>query len=103
MSHYLGTLPAPFTPHRRKIDPRATWRFRTKQEHANLTSINPEASTMTPIPYLFFKGTCEEQLRTYARVFGSPEPELMRERDAPPGGSMGGAPDHIMHGSVKIG
>ncbi|TNC69821.1 VOC family protein [Rubellimicrobium roseum] len=58
---------------------------------------------MTPIPYLFFKGTCEEALRAYARIFGSPEPELMRERDAPEGQSMGGHPDHVMHGSVKIG
>ena len=58
---------------------------------------------MTPIPYLFFKGTCEEALRTYARVFGSPEPELMRTFQAPEGETMGGDPNIIMHGSVRIG
>ena len=58
---------------------------------------------MAPIPYLFFNGTCEEALRTYARVFGSPEPEMMRSSQAPEGESMGGNPDSVMHGSVKIG
>ncbi|MBP1807346.1 VOC family protein [Rubellimicrobium aerolatum] len=58
---------------------------------------------MTPIPYLFFPGTCEEALRAYARAFGSPEPELMREADAPPGASMGGEPHHVLHGCVRIG
>lgn len=58
---------------------------------------------MTPIPYLFFPGTCEAALRDYARIFGSPEPEIMRTKDAPEGQSMGGSPDSVMHGSVKVG
>jgi PhnB protein len=58
---------------------------------------------MTPIPYLFFKGNAEEALRAYAKVFGSPEPELMRTKDAPAGETMGGSPDSIMHGAVKVG
>ncbi len=58
---------------------------------------------MTPIPYLFFNGTAEQALRAYAKVFGSPEPEIMRSKDAPEGESMGGNPDGVMHGSVKVG
>jgi PhnB protein len=58
---------------------------------------------MQPVPYLFFKGTCEEALRTYARIFGSPEPEIMRASEAPQGESMGGDPNSVMHGTVRIG
>jgi PhnB protein len=58
---------------------------------------------MQPVPYLFFKGTCEEALRTYARIFNSPEPEIMRASQAPEGESMGGSPDSVMHGTVRIG
>ncbi|TNC48938.1 VOC family protein [Rubellimicrobium rubrum] len=57
---------------------------------------------MQPVPYLFFKGTCEEALRTYARIFGAPEPEIMRSSEAPEGETMGD-PNSVMHGSVKIG
>lgn len=57
---------------------------------------------MTPIPYLFFKGCCEEAIRAYARVFGSPEPQIMRAKDAPDN-SMGGDPDSVMHAALKLG
>lgn len=57
---------------------------------------------MTPIPYLFFKGSCEEAIRAYARVFGSPEPQILRAKDAPDG-SMGGDPDSVMHAALKLG
>lgn len=49
---------------------------------------------MTPIPYLFFKGTCEEALRTYARIFGSPDPDFVPAQD----GSGG-----MMHAALRIG
>lgn len=62
---------------------------------------------MTPIPYLFFKGTCEQAMRAYAAVFRSPEPEIMRAGDAPPSESMGdgmeGDPSAVMHSSIKLG
>ena len=57
---------------------------------------------MTPIPYLFFKGTCEEALRTYARLFGSPEPQLMYAKDTPDG-ETSGIPNAVMHGAIKVG
>ena len=57
---------------------------------------------MTPIPYLFFKGCCEEAIRAYARVFGSPEPQIMRAKDAPDN-SMGGDPDSVMHAALRLG
>ena len=57
---------------------------------------------MTPIPYLFFKGCCEEAIRAYAHVFGSPEPQIMRAKDAPDN-SMSGDPDSVMHAALKLG
>lgn len=57
---------------------------------------------MTPIPYLFFKGCCEEAMRAYAAVFGSPEPQIMRAKDAPDN-SMGGDPDSVMHAALRLG
>lgn len=57
---------------------------------------------MQPVPYLFFKGTCEEALRTYADIFGSPGPEIMKSSQAPEGEAMGD-PNSVMHGSVRIG
>lgn len=57
---------------------------------------------MRPIPYLFFNGRCEEALRAYAGVFGSPEPEIMYARDAPEGATAG-QEDAVMHGSIRIG
>ncbi len=53
-------------------------------------------------PYLFFKGTCEEALRTYARIFGSPEPQIMYAKDAPEG-ETSGIPNSVMHGAIKVG
>jgi len=58
---------------------------------------------MRPIPYLFFKGTCEDAMRDYARIFGSPDPEIMRVGEFPEGASMGGDPKAVMHASVRIG
>jgi PhnB protein len=58
---------------------------------------------MTPIPYLFFNGTAEEAIRTYARIFGSPEPQIMRSSEAPEGQAMGESPNSVMHAALKIG
>ena len=57
---------------------------------------------MQPVPYLFFKGTCEEALRTYARIFGSSEPQIMYAKDAPEG-ETSGIPNAVMHGAIKVG
>lgn len=57
---------------------------------------------MQPVPYLFFNGTCEEAMRAYARVFGSPEPEIMFAKDAPEG-ETSGIPDAVMHAALKVG
>ncbi|WP_210526545.1 VOC family protein [Rubellimicrobium arenae] len=57
---------------------------------------------MAPIPYLFFDGTAEEALRTYARIFGSPDPQIMKAADAPSGESWGD-PDSVMHAALRIG
>jgi PhnB protein len=57
---------------------------------------------MQPIPYLFFRGTCEEAVRAYARVFGSPEPQIMHVGEAPD--SMPDAePHHVMHAALQVG
>ncbi len=57
---------------------------------------------MTPIPYLFFKGTCEEAVRAYAKVFRSPEPEIMFAKDAPEG-ETSDLPNAVMHAALKMG
>ena len=57
---------------------------------------------MAPTPYLFFKGTCEEAVRRYAAVFGSPEPQIMYARDAPEG-ETSGIPDAVMHAALQVG
>ena len=53
-------------------------------------------------PYLFFKGTCEEALRTYARILGSPDPQIMYAKDTPEG-ETSGIPNAVMHGAIKVG
>ncbi len=59
---------------------------------------------MTPVAYLFFNGCAEEALKGYARIFGSPEPQILRAREAPEGEGMPGwAPDAVMHGAVRVG
>lgn len=58
---------------------------------------------MTPIPYLFFPGTAAEALSAYARIFGSPDPQILRAGEAPDGGLPGWAPDAVMHGAVRVG
>lgn len=60
---------------------------------------------MQPIPYLFFKGTCEEALRAYQRVFAAPEPQVMRASEAPAGdaAAMSGDPNAIMHAALQVG
>ncbi|NAZ36283.1 VOC family protein [Rubellimicrobium sp. CFH 75288] len=58
---------------------------------------------MQPIPYLFFDGTCEEALRAYARIFGTPEPEILRAGEAPEGQGGPVGPEAVMHGAVRIG
>lgn len=57
---------------------------------------------MQPVPYLFFRGTCEEAIRAYARVFGSPDPEIMYARDAPEG-ETSGLENAVMHAALKVG
>ncbi len=56
---------------------------------------------MTVTPYLFFKDTCAEALTTYARIFGSPAPNLVvaEARAGMPPGSEG----KIMHGTLMVG
>ncbi len=61
---------------------------------------------MEVTPYLFFKGTCREAFETYARVFGSPAPELMTFANLPEAdkAQMPGVPeDAVMHAALKIG
>ena len=61
---------------------------------------------MPATPYLFFKGTCREAFATYARVFGSPEPEIMTFSALPEAdrAQMPDLPDYaVMHASMKIG
>jgi PhnB protein len=60
-------------------------------------------AAMTPIPYLFFKGTCEQAVRAYAQVFRSPEPEIMFAKDAPQGEDMGDDPQAVMHAALRLG
>lgn len=57
---------------------------------------------MQPIPYLFFKGTCEEAIRAYARVFGSPEPQITRAGEAP-AELQGANPGDVMHAALRVG
>ena len=57
---------------------------------------------MQLVPYLFFKGTCEEAMRTYARILGAPEPQLMYARDTPEG-ETSGIPNAVMHGALRVG
>ncbi len=61
---------------------------------------------MEATPYLFFKGTCREAFETYAKVFGSPAPDLMTYANLPEAdkAQMPDIPaDAVMHGSMKIG
>lgn len=58
---------------------------------------------MQPVPYLFFKDRCEEALRAYAGIFGSPEPDLFRVKDSPMAGDMPEKGQLVMHGSLKLG
>jgi PhnB protein len=57
---------------------------------------------MQPVPYLFFRGTCEEAIRAYARVFNSPEPQVMYAKDAPEG-ETSGLPNAVMHAALQVG
>ncbi len=57
---------------------------------------------MQPTPYLFFNGTCEEAIRAYARVFGSPEPQIMYAKETPEG-ETSGIPDAVMHAALQVG
>ncbi|HVG48542.1 MAG TPA: VOC family protein [Rubellimicrobium sp.] len=57
---------------------------------------------MAPVPYLFFKGTCEEAMHRYAAVFGSPEPQVMYARDAPEG-ETSSLPNAVMHAALQVG
>jgi PhnB protein len=61
---------------------------------------------MQPVPYLFFKNTCAEAMRFYARTFDSPEPDIMTFDAAPeevtkhlPGVDRGA----VMHAALRIG
>ena len=57
---------------------------------------------MQPIPYLFFQGQAQEAIRAYARIFGSPEPEVMlasETSEAMPGAE----PTDVMHSALQVG
>ena len=58
---------------------------------------------MQPVPYLFFRVTCEEAMRAYARIFDAPEPQIMYAKDAPPDPSMTGPATGVMHSALKLG
>ena len=61
---------------------------------------------MQPVPYLFFKGTCDEAMRFYARTFGSGEPDIMPFSSMPEEerNRMPGVPaDAVMHAALKVG
>lgn len=61
---------------------------------------------MQPVPYLFFKTTCAEAMRFYARIFGTGEPEIMTFEAAPPEvmNEMPGVdPSAVMHAALKVG
>ncbi|EYD73855.1 PhnB protein, putative DNA binding protein 3-demethylubiquinone-9 3-methyltransferase domain protein [Rubellimicrobium mesophilum DSM 19309] len=57
---------------------------------------------MQPVPYLFFQGNTAEALRAYARVFGSPEPQIMLMGSLPEEQRMGARPEAVMHGAVQV-
>ncbi|SFO86946.1 VOC family protein [Tranquillimonas alkanivorans] len=60
---------------------------------------------MQPIPYLFFKSTCAEAMRTYAGIFGG-TPEIMTFDQMPDGGRSGMPDmpgDAVMHAALKMG
>lgn len=56
-------------------------------------------------PYLFFNGQCEAAISFYRRVLGAELQFMQRYKDGPPGpdGKPFGAPDAVMHASLKIG
>ncbi|MEO1306356.1 MAG: VOC family protein [Pseudomonadota bacterium] len=58
---------------------------------------------MTPVPYLFFNGTCRDALNFYGQIFGT-EPDLLTADGLPPEFDV---PEDrkawIMHGSLKVG
>lgn len=61
---------------------------------------------MQPIPYLFFNTGCADAMRFYARVLGSPEPEIMPFAAMPEEvrNSMPAFPDDaVMHAALKVG
>lgn len=60
---------------------------------------------MTPVPYLFFNGTCAEALNTYIDVFGGEMIVMMLFSDLPPGEMdlPEDARDLVMHATIRIG
>lgn len=52
---------------------------------------------MQLIPYIIFKGNCEDALKFYEKAFDGQTGQLMRYADAPPQNQMGMDPQKIMH------
>lgn len=58
----------------------------------------------TPVPYLFFNGTCAEALTTYAEIFGADAPQIMTVGDSPMAAQMPPATHGmVMHGRLVVG
>ena len=58
---------------------------------------------MQPVPYLFFRGTCEEAIRAYAQVFAAPEPKIMYAEQAPEGATGPIGARAVMHAALQVG
>jgi len=60
---------------------------------------------MTPVPYLFFNGTCREAIDTYVDIFGGEIVLMMPFEDLPPGEMD--LPEQsrtlVMHATIRIG
>jgi len=58
----------------------------------------------TPIPYLFFDGTCAEAITTYADIFGSAAPDLFLVKDSPMAAHLPpAAHGKVMHAALQVG
>jgi len=60
---------------------------------------------MTPVPYLFFNGSCADAIAFYVDVFGGDVVMSMPFSDLPPGEMdlPEGAGDLVMHATIRIG
>ncbi|SLN67796.1 hypothetical protein AQS8620_03184 [Aquimixticola soesokkakensis] len=57
---------------------------------------------MTPVPYLYFNGSCEAALSAYARIFGGEITALMRMKDMPDPAIPQSAAEMVMHATLTL-